>query len=180
MPVGVLTEGVAFRVVHCGDIGHVLIVEFESSQVKVLALTLRVQGLRDGHIAILKMPTQNGLHHRNTMLGGDTLQVRIAQHLVGTAQRAPRLSDDAMRVVVGQLFVLLEVRMQLDLVDGRGHARIANKQINVTGQEVANADMLDQPTFTGFDQRRDSLDYALEYLLKRESSINQFGVEVFM
>ncbi|WP_232297583.1 hypothetical protein [Bifidobacterium longum] len=28
------------------------------------------------------------------------------------------------------------------------------------------------------DQRRDSLDYALEYLLKRESSINQFGVEV--
>lgn len=28
------------------------------------------------------------------------------------------------------------------------------------------------------DQRRDSRDYALEYLLKRESSINQFGVEV--
>ena len=28
------------------------------------------------------------------------------------------------------------------------------------------------------DQRRDSLDYALVYLLKRESSINQFGVEV--
>ena len=28
------------------------------------------------------------------------------------------------------------------------------------------------------DQRRDSLDYALEYLLKRESSINQFDVEV--
>lgn len=28
------------------------------------------------------------------------------------------------------------------------------------------------------DQRRDSLDYALEYLLKRESSINPFGVEV--
>lgn len=28
------------------------------------------------------------------------------------------------------------------------------------------------------DQRRDSLDYALEYLPKRESSINQFGVEV--
>ena len=28
------------------------------------------------------------------------------------------------------------------------------------------------------DQRRDSLDYALEYLLRRESSINQFGVEV--
>lgn len=28
------------------------------------------------------------------------------------------------------------------------------------------------------DQRRDSLDYALEYLLKRESSINQLGVEV--
>ena len=27
------------------------------------------------------------------------------------------------------------------------------------------------------DQRRDSLDYALEYLLKRESSINPFGVE---
>jgi len=28
------------------------------------------------------------------------------------------------------------------------------------------------------DQRRDSLDYALENLLKRESSINPFGVEV--
>lgn len=28
------------------------------------------------------------------------------------------------------------------------------------------------------DQRRDSLDYALEYLLKRESSINSFGVGV--
>ena len=28
------------------------------------------------------------------------------------------------------------------------------------------------------DQRRNSLDYALEYLLKRESSINPFGVEV--
>ena len=28
------------------------------------------------------------------------------------------------------------------------------------------------------DQRRDSLDYALEYLLKRESSINPFGVKV--
>ena len=28
------------------------------------------------------------------------------------------------------------------------------------------------------DQRRDILDYALEYLLKRESSINPFGVEV--
>ena len=28
------------------------------------------------------------------------------------------------------------------------------------------------------DQRRDSLDYALEYLLKRDSSINPVGVEV--
>ena len=153
VPMGVLAEGVTFGVVHCGDIGHVLIIEFKSGQVEVLTLALRVQGLRDGHVAVLEVPAQNGLDHGNTVLGGDTLQVRVTQHLVGAAQRAPCLGDDAVRVVVGQLFALLEVRVQLNLVDGRGHARIANEQINMAGQEVADADMLDQPTFTGFDQR---------------------------
>ena len=81
VPMGVLAEGVTFGVVHCGDIGHVLIIEFKSGQVEVLTLALRVQGLRDGHVAVLEVPAQNGLNHGNTVLGGDTLQVRVAQHL---------------------------------------------------------------------------------------------------
>ena len=77
VPVGVLAEGVAFGVVHRGDIGHVLIIELKSGQVKVLALAFRVQGLRDGHVAVLEVPAQNGLDHGNTVLGGDALQIRI-------------------------------------------------------------------------------------------------------
>ena len=42
VPMGVLAEGVTFGVVHCGDIGHVLIIEFKSGQVEVLTLALRV------------------------------------------------------------------------------------------------------------------------------------------
>ena len=41
VPMGVLAEGVTFGVVHCGDIGHVLIIEFKSGQVEVLTLALR-------------------------------------------------------------------------------------------------------------------------------------------
>ena len=55
VPMGVLAEGVTFGVVHCGDIGHVLIIEFKSGQVEVLTLALRVQGLRDGHVAVLEV-----------------------------------------------------------------------------------------------------------------------------
>ena len=175
VPMGVLAEGVTFGVVHRGDIGHVLIIELKSGQVKVLTLALRVQGLRDGHVAVLEVPAQNGLDHGNTVLGGDTIQVRVAQHLVGAAQRAPCLGDDAVRIVVGQLFALLEVRVQLDLVDGRGHARIANEQINMAGQEVADADMLDQPTFTGFDQRLPCLN---KLTLARVRPMNQVEVDV--
>ena len=99
----------------------------------------------------------------------------VPQHLVGPAQRAPCLGDDAVRVVVGQLFALLEVRVQLNLVDGRGHARIANEQINMAGQEVADADMLDQPTFTGFDQRLPCLN---ELALARVRPVDQIEIDV--
>ena len=109
------------------------------------------------------------------MLGGDTLQIRIAQHLVGPAQRAPCLGDDAVRIVVGQLFALLEVRVQLDLVDGRRHTCIANEQVDVAGQEVADANVLDQAAFASFDQRFPCLD---ELALAWVRPVNQIEIDV--
>lgn len=54
-------------------------------------------------VRVLREGTSLGIVHR-----GDAHDRRILKHLVGVAQWAPRLGDDAMRLIVGALPGLLE------------------------------------------------------------------------
>lgn len=154
---------------------HVLFVQFESGDAQVLALTLRVQRFRDRYISDLQMPAEHGLHFGHAMLVRYALDRLVLQHLIGTAQRTPGLGDDAMCGVVSALFGLLEVGVQLNLVDAGGHCGGTNQHIDVTGQEVADADMPDQSVTLCVDKSLPCLDVEA---LGRVGPVDQIQVEI--
>ena len=104
------------------------------------------------------MPAQHGLHGRDAVLLCDGADGRILEHLRSPAERTPRLGDDAVRIVVGALLALLEVRMRFDLIDRWRHAGQARELVDVAGQEVAYADMLDDALLLRVDERLPSLE----------------------
>ena len=88
---------------------------------------------------------------------------------------APRLGDDAMRLIVGALPGLLEEGVQLYLVDGRRDSGGADQQVDMTRQEVADADVLDDALLLRVDERLPRLD---ELALRRVGPMNQIQVDV--
>ena len=68
------------------------------------------------------------------------------------------LGDDAMRLIVGALPGLLEEGVQLYLVDGRRDSGGADQQVDMTRQEVADADVLDDALLLRVDERLPCLD----------------------
>ena len=77
--------------------------------------------------------------------------------------------------VVSALFGLLEVGVQLDLVDTGGHCGGTNQHIDVTGQEVADADMPDQSVTLCVDKSLPCLDVEA---LGRIGPVDQIQVEI--
>ena len=77
--------------------------------------------------------------------------------------------------VVSALFGLLEVGVQLDLVDAGGHCGGTNQHIDVTGQEVADADMPDQSVTLCVDKSLPCLDVEA---LGRVGPVDQIQVEI--
>ena len=81
-----------------------------------------------------------------------------------------------MRLIVGALPGLLEEGVQLYLVDGRRDSGGANQQVDMTRQEVADADVLDDALLLRVDERLPRLD---ELALRRVGPMNQIQVDVY-
>lgn len=77
------------------------------------------------------------------MLLGDGDDRRDLQQALARAERGPCLGGDALLPVVLADRVLLEVRVQLDLVDGRDDGRRLDQLLQVLRVEVGDTDGLD-------------------------------------
>lgn len=77
------------------------------------------------------------------MLLGDGDDRRDLQQALARAERGPGLGGDALLRVVLAGGVLLEVRVQLDLVDGRDDGRRLDQLLQVLRVEVGDTDGLD-------------------------------------
>ena len=62
----------------------------------------------------------------------------VLEQLAAGGQRAPGLGDDAVLGVEGAQLALLQVRVQLDLVEGRQLAGLVEQPLQVRGLEVAD------------------------------------------
>ena len=80
-----------------------------------------------------------------------------------------------MRLIVGALPGLLEEGVQLYSVDGRRDSGGANQQVDMTRQEVADADVLDDALLLRVDERLPRLD---GLALRRVGPMNQIQVDV--
>ena len=103
------------------------------------------------------MPAQHDLARRLAVGLAELDEHRLVQD-AALGQRAPRLGDDAQLVVLVAQARLLEVGVQLDLVDGRGHARLGDDPLQVGGLEVGDADGAGQARLLGVDERLPGLD----------------------
>ena len=70
---------------------------------------------------------------------GDLGQRRVVEHLA-LRDRRPRLGRDPVRASVGVDLAVLEVRMELDLVDGRHASRLGGEALEMRDLEVRDAD----------------------------------------
>ena len=64
------------------------------------------------------MPAQDRLRRRHAVLSGDAADHLVTQDRPTGGEGAPRLGEDPVLRVEGPQLGLLEVRVQLDLVDG--------------------------------------------------------------
>ena len=81
------------------------------------------------------------------------------------AERRPGLRGDAALGVERAQRALLKARMQLDLVDRRRHAGLADDPLQMLGGEIGDADRFREPLLAQLDQRAPRLD--IEPALRR-------------
>lgn len=98
------------------DAGHVSVVQFEVEDVEVVPNALRVDRLGDGDEAALEVSAQDDLDHALFVLARELLQGGVGEN-PALGDGAPRLGDDALRLVEGPQLLLLHIGVQLDRVD---------------------------------------------------------------
>ncbi len=116
------------------------VVQAEVEDLDVLLDPRRRHGLRDHHVAQLEVPAQHDLGRCAAVLPGDGHDRRDLQQALALAERRPGLGGDALLRVVLTGGVLLQVRVQLDLVDRRDDRRLADQPLQVLGKEVGDTD----------------------------------------
>ncbi len=112
--------------------------ELKVEDVVVFTDPPRRAGLGEGDMAQLQVPAEDDLRRGAVVFGGEGQEDRILEDLAA-AQRAPRLGADAQELVLFAQFVLLQPRMQLNLVDGGHHFRCFQEPVQVLRLEVADA-----------------------------------------
>src|SRR3954463_2535725 len=136
---------------------HVLLAQLEIEHVEVTHNSLGGHRLRDDYIAELDMPPNQCLCWRFSVGIRDGSDGRIAQQRA-LPQRAPRLGRDAqLRMHLTQL-LLLQQRMQLDLVDGWDDSGRVDQDSQVFGFEVAHPDRPDPALIAKMRKRLEGLD----------------------
>ena len=73
------------------DLLHLLIAEFETKQVKILADMLRVGGARNDHDAALQVPAQDDLNSGHAMRLSNRLDCFIPKQIGSIASAAQRI-----------------------------------------------------------------------------------------
>ena len=156
-----------------GDAGHLVVGELEVEHVEVRGDALDVVGLGDGHDAALDLPPQGGLHGVLAVGRTDLGEHRVVGDLA-PGDGAPRLGDDAVEVVEVAHLVLLEVRVQLDLVQHRDHAGGLDDATQVLGLEVRHADRGQAPARPELEEGLPGLEVAV---VLRRRPVDQQQVE---
>lgn len=123
-----------------GEGGQIRVVQHEVEDVDVLGDARGGDGLRDDDVADLEVPAQHHLGGGPAVLGGELGDRRVLQQALALAQRRPGLGRDAVPGVEGTGLRLLELRVQLDLVDGRDDGGLAQQPLQMGGLEVGDAD----------------------------------------
>ena len=91
--------------------------EGDIERAEVLDLTFVGGGFRQRDGATRDLPGEHHLPGCGVMVPGDRADVVTIEQVVAAPERTLRLGEDAALGVVGELFGLGEVRVQLDLVD---------------------------------------------------------------
>ena len=107
-----------------------------------------VDRLREDDEAALDVPAEHHLRGRAADPLGDLADRRVVEHLA-LRQRRPRLGRDAVLLVVGAHLAVLEVRVELDLVDGRDRRRSRRPAARGVDLEVGDADRAGAPVRLG-------------------------------
>ena len=129
----------------------------KSKTSKLAAMRSLVRRFRDDDQPLLEVPADDRLRDRLAVLLGDRAERRVVEQ-PAAAERAPALDGDAVAGVELALVALLEARMQLDLVDHRRHAGLADDALEVVLVEVRDADRADAARLPELDQRLPRLD----------------------
>ena len=132
------------------DAGDLVVAELEVEDLDVLCDARGVRRLRDRRAALLDVPAQHDLGRALAVAFGDGCDGLVVHHAAAlvapprverdSADRRPRLREDAV-LGVGALHVGLgEVGVQLDLVHGRNDGRGLEQPVEVRRREVADPD----------------------------------------
>jgi len=124
--------------------------EFERHSPEVITKPLLLTTGRDRHDILIHTPTQQHLSLRNSILLRQRANVAVDGARRGfrdRRQRTVRRGRDAVLLVARQQVLALQVRVELDLVDGGRDFRRLHYRLDVFGQEVGDADALRQPGF---------------------------------
>lgn len=110
------------------------------------------------------------------MGGGDLADHLFLDQLLRATERTPRLGEDSVLTVIGELLVLREVRMHLDLVDDRADAGLALDALEVLGKEVRDPDLSHDSALLSLHQRLPRLHILV---LMRVRPVDQVQVDRF-
>src|SRR3954451_14832604 len=124
------------------NVRHVRAGQLEVEDVEVLLNPRARDRLPEHNVATLDVPAQCDLRRRLALRFGDPHDRGVVEHLpLGDGR--PRLGGDAVLGVEGTNLLVGQVRMDLHLVDRRGHAGLAVDAPQVVRLEVRDADRLD-------------------------------------
>src|SRR6476659_8455590 len=168
--VGTQSSSVAER----RDGRHVLLAQFEIEHDEVTHNSLGGHRLRDDYIAELDMPPNQCLRWRFAVGIRDGRDFWIAQQ-GALPERAPRLGCDAQLSVHFPQLLLLQKRMQLDLVDRGNDSRGVHQDSQMFGFEIADADRPDTALVAKMRKRLERVD---ERVFRRHRPVNEVEVEV--
>jgi hypothetical protein len=116
-----------------------------ATQVDVLGHPLGPCGFGDRDVAVLHMPAQDDLRHRPAVRRGDPLDRRVVELSVVVPERAVGFHGDPVLCARVDHRGVGEVRVQLDLVDGRFDPGLGDDPFQVRWLEVRNADAAGAP-----------------------------------
>ena len=151
----------AARRIEAPHAAHVVVVEPEVEHGDVLLQALRPHGFGDDDQAAVEMPADHHLRRRLAVLGGDAGDDGIGEK-GGAPERAPGFRLDSEFVVVGAQGLLLEARVELDLVDRGREAGLADDPLQMLAVEVGDADRADPAFALQADQRLPGLDIKVD------------------